>query len=137
MTLTLESLLRLGGFLQLAVLTAAALVPKVLDWKRSLAPLSEFLRKMFWVYGAFIAMTIIAFGTLSVAHAGALADGSPLARSVCAVIAVFWGARLLIQIFVFDIRPLKVHALLQVGYHGLTAVFTYLAAIFGYAALVG
>ena len=62
---------------------------------------------------------------------------SALARSVCAFIALFWGARLMIQLFLFDARPYLTSFALKVGYHGLTAVFTYLGAVYAVAAVAG
>jgi hypothetical protein len=43
---------------------------------------------------------IISFGVLTLAHANELASGAPLARAVCAMIAIFWLARLAVQFFV-------------------------------------
>lgn len=38
-------------------------------------------------------LVIVSFGTLTLLHADAMARGGPVAGSVAAVIAVFWGAR--------------------------------------------
>src|SRR5688572_26345001 len=95
-----------AGVLHFAILTASALVPLVLDWRKHLSPLPRFLRELVWVYGAFIVLTIIGFGALTLLCSGQLASGSPLARAVCALIAVFWAARLGVQLFLFDVRPI-------------------------------
>ena len=50
-------------------------------------------------------------------------------------IAIFWLARLGIQLALFDAKPLLTSIVLKVGYHGLTAVFTYFAIVYGMAAL--
>ncbi|HQR42052.1 MAG TPA: hypothetical protein PLX97_05195, partial [Gemmatales bacterium] len=60
---------------------------------------------------------------------------SPLARAVSLFIAVFWLARLAVQLFLFDIRPYVTHPLLRLGYHGLTALFTLLTLAYGFVAL--
>ena len=133
--MTLEFLLRAGGAIQIAILVAGTLVPQVLDWKNTLQKLDVFMRKLIWVYGLFIFFTIIGFGLLTILFAESLAAGTPLARAICALIGTFWLARLGVQLFVFDIRPLKLNAFLRVGYHGLTAAFAYLAFVYGYAAL--
>ncbi|HYG77360.1 MAG TPA: hypothetical protein VEK08_20305 [Planctomycetota bacterium] len=135
MELSLQRLLQIAGILQLAVLSAAALTPYALDWRSSLAQLNQFIRRMFWVYGVFIAFTIIAFATLTLAFSSELASGGPLARAVCAFIGLFWAARLSVQLFVFDIRTLKLHWLFRFGYHALTFVFAYLATVYTLAAL--
>jgi hypothetical protein len=132
-----ETLIRLGGCVHFCILVASALVPRVLSWRTELAPLHPFLRRLFWVYGAFIVLTIVSFGTLSVAFAAELARASGLARGVCGVIAVFWLARLAVQFFVFDARPFLTTWWLRMGYHGLTVIFTllplpYAAVAFGW-----
>lgn len=133
--LTLHHALLLAGLTHFAILTASALVPKVLDWRAALKPLPPFLRTLFWVYGVFIVLTIISFGTLTLLHAGAMAAGEPVARSVAAVIAVFWGARLLVQLFVFDAAPFLTTAWLKLGYHALTVAFVFLTVTYAWAAL--
>ena len=131
----MKSLLQLGGLLHFVILIASALTPRVLDWRGNLASLNPFLRRLFWVYGCFIVLVIISFGTITLLHADALASGAPLARSVSAMITLFWLARLGVQFFVFDARPFLTNALLRLGYHGLTLLFTALVFIYGCAAL--
>lgn len=132
----MKTWLFIGGLLHLVVLVASALTPRVLDWRTSLAALHPFLRRLFWVYGCFIVLVIISFGLLTLLHANELASGAALPRSVCAVIAIFWLARLGVQFFVFDARPFLTTTLLRVGYHGLTLLFTALVVIYGCAALI-
>ncbi len=132
---TLENFLRLAGLGHFAILTASALVPKVLDWKTALKPLPPFLRTLFWVYGVFIVLTIIGMGTLTLFNAHAMATGDPVARSLAAFIAVFWGARLFVQLFIFDSRPYLTNIWLKLGDHMLTVVFIFFTAIYTLAAL--
>jgi hypothetical protein len=124
-----------GGWLQLSLLAASAIVPFVFDWHGELARLSPFLRRLFWVYGAFIVIMIIGFGLLAIGHASALAGGSPLGRSVCAFMALFWLARFGVQLFVFDVTPYVRSPFLKAGYHVLTLIFFYLVVVFGAVAL--
>lgn len=133
--ITLTTLLVLGGVCHFGILMASALVPRVLDWRGELARLSGLLRHLIWVHGVFVVLTIIGFGAISLVAASELAAGTRLARSVCAFISIFWLARLGVQLFLFDAKPYLTSPLLKIGYHGLTVVFTYLAAVYGYAAL--
>ena len=133
--ITLENLLRLAGMGHFAILSASALVPKVLDWKSTLKPLSPFLRTLFWVYGIFIVLTIIGFGTLTLLNAHAMASGDAVARSLAAFIAIFWSARLFVQLFVFDARPYLTNVWLKLGDHLLTVVFIFFTATYAWAAL--
>jgi hypothetical protein len=131
----MKSLLLIGGLLHFVILIASALTPRLLDWRSNLGTLHPFLRRLFWVYGAFIVLTIISFGTLSLLRADELSSTTPLARSVSAMIAIFWLARLAVQFFVFDARPFLTTTFRRAGYHGLTFLFSALVFIYGAAAL--
>lgn len=131
----LPLLILIGGVLHFGILIASACVPQVLDWKRELAKLDPLSRELVWVHGAFIVLVIIGFGAVSVALPGELAAGSLLARCVCGFIALFWTARLGVQLFVFDARPHLKSAFLRLGYSGLTAVFLYHAVVYSVAAI--
>ncbi|HTL27926.1 MAG TPA: hypothetical protein VL282_01845 [Tepidisphaeraceae bacterium] len=132
---SLARLIQLAGIAQLGILIASALVPQVLNWRGELRKLSPMTRHLVWTHGVFIVLTIIAFAMLSLINATNLATGDLLARSVCAFIAIFWGARLVLQFALFDAKPYLTRTILKIGYHGLTVVFAFLAATFGYAAL--
>ena len=131
----MKLLLQLAAAVQLLILIASALTPRVLDWRKNLAVLHPFLRKLFWVYGVFIVMVIIAFATLTFWHADAMAAREPVARSLCAFITIFWGARLFVQFAIFDPRPFLTNWIYQIGYYSLTVIFTFLVLIYGKAAL--
>jgi len=128
-------LLLVAGALHFTILIASALVPRVLDWRANLALLHPFLRRLFWVYGVFIVLVIIGFGTLTLLDSAAMAADEPVARSLAALIAIFWFARLLVQLFVFDCRAFLTTPLLKIGYHCLTLVFVYFTIIYGWVAL--
>ncbi|HZJ16832.1 MAG TPA: hypothetical protein VFD27_17390 [Chthoniobacteraceae bacterium] len=131
----MRTLILLGGLVHFGILIASALTPGVLEWRRHLAALPPLLRQLFWVYGSFIVLVIISFGTISLACPGALASGEPLARSMCAMIAIFWSARLAVQWCIFDATPFLTNVLLKLGYHTLTLAFIALALIYGCAAV--
>jgi hypothetical protein len=133
--LSLHQALVLAGLAHFAILVASAMVPRVLNWKSALAPLPPFLRTLFWVYGVFIVLTIVGFGTLTLLHADAMARGESVARSLAAMIALFWGARLAVQVFIFDARPILTKAWMTLGYHSLTAGFVFLTSVYGWAAM--
>lgn len=131
----LEVALYLGGALHFCILIASALTPFALDWRGLLAPLPKLLRQMFWVYGAFIVLTIMCFGALTLMHATEMAAGDLVGRSVCAVIALFWGVRLVVQLFIFDATPFLTRWYWKLGYHALTVIFIVMVAIFTWGAV--
>ena len=131
----MKLLLQLAAAVQLLILIASASTPRVLDWRKNLAVLHPFLRKLFWVYGVFVVMVIIAFAVLTFRHADAMATREPVARSLCLFIAIFWGARLLVQFAIFDARPFLTNWFYKTGFHALTITFAFLTFVYGKAAL--
>ena len=131
----MKLLLQLAAAVQLLILIASASTPRVLDWRKNLAVLHPFLRKLFWVYGVFVVMVIIAFAALTFRHADAMAARESVARSLCLFIAIFWGARLLVQFAIFDARPFLTNWFYKTGFHALTIIFAFLTFVYGKAAL--
>lgn len=134
MDLELADLIRLAGAGQLCVLVASALVPFRLNWKRDLASLPVLHRQMYWTYGGYVVLGIVALGVISLACAAELAAGSRLARMVCAYGAVFWGVRLGLQA-VFDVKPHLTAWWLRAKYNLLTVLFLGFTLVYGYAAV--
>ena len=134
--LTLEMMIRIAGLLHFAIFLIAIWVPCVMDWKKLLSSLDPMMRHLLWVYAVFIMFIILGFGALSFIFAGLLASGTGLAKFLCGFIAIFWTGRVIVQLFVFDIRPLVHHWFFKLGFHVLTAIFTYLSGIYSLAALL-
>jgi hypothetical protein len=131
---TLANLLFVAGAGQLCVLIASALVPVRLNWRNELRSLSRLHRQMYWVYGGYVVLSIVAFGLLTMLHARELASGSGLARGFCLYVAVFWGIRLALQ-GVFDVKEHLTAWWLKLGYYGLTVLFAYFTGVYGWAAV--
>jgi hypothetical protein len=131
----LPQLILAAGIGQLCVLVASALVPVRLNWRVELARLSRLHRQMYWVYGGYVVLSIVAFGVISIVNAAELAGGGRLARSVCAYNAIFWAVRLSLQP-VLDVKEHLSAWWLAAGYHLLTVLFISFTAIYGMAALL-
>ncbi len=129
----LPTIILLAGAGQLSVLIASSLVPFRLNWKEELRGLSKLHRQMYWIYGGYVVLSIIAFGLLSLFNADELAAGGRLGRSVCGYIAVFWGVRVTLQ-GVLDVKAHLTAWWLKWGYHTLTVLFLSFTLIYGYAA---
>jgi hypothetical protein len=134
MDIPLSDVIRVAGAGQLSILIASALVPFRLNWKRDLASLPVLHRQMYWTYGGYVVMGILALGVMSLTCADELAAGSRLGRAVCIYGALFWGIRLLLQA-VFDVKQHLTAWWLRAGYHALTVLFLFFAAVYGYAAV--
>jgi uncharacterized membrane protein YhaH (DUF805 family) len=124
----------IAGVAQFGVLLASAIVPFRLNWRTELSSLSRLHRQMYWVYGGYVVLSIVAFALLSILNARELAHGSGLARGVCAYIAVFWGIRVALQ-GIFDAKEHLTTWWLKAGYHGLTVLFGTFTLVYAWAAL--
>lgn len=123
-----------AGLGQAGVLVASAVVPFQLNWREDLRPLSRLHRQMFWVYGGYVVLSIVAFALLSIFNARELAEGGQLARGVCAYIAVFWGVRLALQA-VFDVKEHLTAWWLKAGYFALSLMFAGFTLVYALASL--
>ena len=136
-TPALTLLLELAGVMHLGLICAGALMPRAVNLRAHIAVLPPFIRRLFWVYYAFIGLCLISFGLITVTFAGTLAAGGGLARAVCAFLAVFWTVRLVAATFIFDMRPYLTNHFWRLGYHAMNVVFIYLPIIYAWAALKG
>jgi hypothetical protein len=134
MHITLTRLIFIAGLAQLGVLVASALVPFRLKWQNELRGLPRLHRQMFWVYGGYVVLSIVAFAALSLWNSRELASGSGLARGFCAYVAVFWGIRLALQA-VFDVKAHLTAWWLKAGYIMLTLMFAGFTLVYGWAAV--
>ena len=134
MNLLLPKLIFWAGLAQLSVLTASTLVPIRLNWKRDLQVLPRLHRQLYWVYGGYVVLAIVALGLISLINAQELAEGSLLARCICGYMAAFWGIRLAIQSFL-EVNTYLTSWWLIAGYHTLTLLFASFTALFTFTAL--
>lgn len=133
----LTLLLQFAGLTHLGLICAGALMPRAVKLRTHLAALPPFIRRLFWVYYAFIGLCLVSFGLITVVFAGTLAAGGDLARALCAFFAAFWTVRLLAAAFVFDVRPYLTNTLWRLGYFATNIVFAFLPVIYAWAALNG
>jgi len=133
-TVFMARLIFAAGLGQLGVLCASALVPFRLNWREDLRPLSRLHRQMYWVYGGYVVLAIVAFALLSIFNAHELAAGGGLARGVCGYIAIFWGVRLGLQA-VFDVKAYLTAWWLRLGYFVLTLLFAAFTLVYALASL--
>ena len=134
MDTSLARFIYLAGVAQLSILIASALVPVRLNWHEELRGLSRLHRQMYWTYGGYVVLSILAFAVISLMNADELAGGGALARGFCAYVAVFWGIRAALQL-VFDVKAHLTARWLKAGYVALSLMFVALTMIYGWAAL--
>jgi hypothetical protein len=129
----ISRLIFIAGVGQLGVLIASALVPLRLNWRDELRGLSRLHRQMYWVYGGYVVLSIVAFAMLSIFNARELGSGSGLARGFCGYVAVFWGIRVGLQA-VFDVKEHLTAWWLKLGYVVLTVMFAGFTLVYAWAA---
>jgi hypothetical protein len=127
-------LLRIAGVLHLGLLCGGLLMPGIVGARTHLAMMPPFMRQLFWVYYAFIALCISGFSVITLVFAETLAGGGDLARAVCAFFALFWIVRLIAAAVIIDVRPYLTNRYRRVGYHALNVVFVYLPIVYILAA---
>jgi hypothetical protein len=117
-----------GHFL---VLAASYRVPEELEWDEDLASLTSLNRKLMWTYGGFIVLTIVAFGVMSAAFHAQLVAGTPVALGLCAFVATFWTARILVDTLYFSHDDWPEGVEYVVGHALLTSLFAFLVVVYG------
>jgi hypothetical protein len=125
----LPTLIFVAGLGQLSVLVASVLVPIRLKWRTEFTRLSHLHRQLYWVYGGYTALSIIALGLICLLNSTELTTGTLLARSLCIYMAVFWGIRLTLQA-VLDVREHLTAWWLVAGECVLTILFLYFTTVF-------
>jgi hypothetical protein len=130
-------ILKLTALTYLGLLAAGLLMPGVVGLRQHIATLPKFIRQLFWVYYAFIGLSLLCFGFGTFFLADQLAAGTPLARAVCAFLALFWSVRFVAGTFVFDLRPYLTDPWRRAGLTAANLVFTGLPIVYGWVALKG
>lgn len=87
----------LAGVAHFCVLAAGVQVPHRLGWKAELPRLSRFNQRLVWAYHVFIGLTILAFGTLTLALHDEIMRGERAALGLVAFMAAWWLLRLVID----------------------------------------
>ncbi|HEX7896826.1 MAG TPA: hypothetical protein VF950_03650 [Planctomycetota bacterium] len=123
----MTALLWTAGVLQLVVAAANVPVARVLRLREEFGRLSPLPRHIVLTHHAYIAGLIAAFGALCLLFAPELASGAPLALFLDALLALFWGTRLVLQLFVYDRELRGRYRTADLGFSlafaGLTATF--------------
>jgi hypothetical protein len=124
-----------AGVGQLVLAGASLAIPRLLRWNDDLARLRPLTRQVFWTYAGYIWMTNICFGILSALAPSWLLDGSPLARVVASYIALYWGARVIIQFAYFDRSAAPPGLVFHLAEAALVGLFIFLTAVYSWVAV--
>ena len=130
--MSLELHLRIAGILLLVLAASHYFLPKQLGWKEDLAKVTLLTRQIFFVHVGFILLLLILMGTLAVVYAEELAAPSRLAQAVLGGLALFWGLRLLTQLFIYDRSLWRGNRRNTMAHIAAVLLWAYLTAVFGW-----
>jgi len=119
-----------AGVGQVGVALGSLALPRILRWRADTSKLRPLTRQVFWTYAAYIWVTNLCFGVVSIVAPAHLLDGSSLARIVTGYIALYWGARVLVQFFWFDRTAAPTGRFYQVAELALVASFVFFTAVY-------
>jgi hypothetical protein len=118
----------LVGAAHFVILFASFQVPYRLRWKQDLQQLIPFNRKLLWVQSGFTVLTIVAFGTLTLALHTELLRGDRAALGLASFIGIYWTSRILVDAIYFSHADWPKGKVFVAGHALLTLLFSFLAA---------
>jgi len=123
----LSTALWFAGIGHFCVLIASFQVPARLGWKEDLQKLTSFNRKLMWVHGGFAVLTIIAFGTLTLALHAEMLRGDRAALGLALFIGIYWALRIAVDFTYYEHKDWPRGGSFVIGHILLTSLFGYLA----------
>jgi len=133
--MTLRIHIEAVGVLMLLLGTAHMFFGRYFGWHQELASLSLFTRQVFIVHCFFIALILVLLGVCSVFYADTLLSPNTLSRVLLVGIVVFWLARLLIQLFVYDSKIWRGRRFYTAMHIVFSLMWTYFVATYSAALL--
>ena len=124
-------ILVLAGALQVGIAVANLPLTWLLRFGREHRRLTPIVRQIHEVHHFYIVALLVVFGAISLAFPDELSGGSGLGRFLSAVLALFWGARLLVQRFYYDRAFLRNH---RAGDVAFSLIFAFLTGVYAASA---
>lgn len=117
----------LAGTGHFVILIASFQVPYRLRWTEDLRALMPFNRKLLWVQSGFTVLTILAFGSLTLALHAELLRGDRAALGLAFFFGIYWTVRILVDALYFSHKDWPKGTLFVAGHILLTSLFFVLA----------
>ena len=130
----LQSAIQLAGLLQFVTAAANFFLPSKLHYRENLAKVTPIIRQIFIIHSIYIVLILIGFGGICILFPKELCGNSTLGKYICAFLAIFWGARAILQFSYYDAAVKKEHPF---GALFFAVVFLYLSATFIAATFIG
>lgn len=126
-------LLKIAGLGQIILGVVSLAIPKLMGWKKELGVLRPLIKQMFWTYAGYIFFINVFWGIISFVAPDELLNRSLLASSLTFFIAIYWGARIVIQFLYFDRKDAPKGPVYLIGEVGLIMLFAFLSFVYGFA----
>jgi len=120
----------IGGYSLVALAIGSLWIPKVLGWREKLAGLPPLMREMWWTYSAYVWGSHVFFAVLLLGFGGWLMGGTGAAMAMNTFMLLWWGVRLWLQFFGFDLGEIGKARFHCVAKHLLSALFIGLVVLF-------
>ncbi|HVJ79632.1 MAG TPA: hypothetical protein VNC50_01070 [Planctomycetia bacterium] len=121
-----------AGLLQLAIAAANLVAVRMFRYPEALAAAPESVRQVFWVQNAFIMLALVGMSGACFAFPAELSGGTGLGRGLAAFLALFWGARLAVQLFYYSPEERRKRRFFDILF---LLAFTYLIIVYALASL--
>jgi hypothetical protein len=121
-----------AAILQWLVASSNLFAARIFAYREELAKLSPFVREVFIVQNIYIMSTVGMFGIVSIAFTPELVGDSALGRFLSGFLAIFWGGRIIIQLFFYDQEVKRSRPIANLVF---LATFIYLCGVFAAACL--
>ena len=125
----MELHIKIIGSLLIALGLIHVIFPSYFNWKAELQSLSLINRQVMIVHTFFIALIVILMGLLCLASSNELIE-TALGKRVSLGFGIFWGCRLLIQLFVYSTQLWKGKVFETLVHIVFTSAWIYFSTIF-------
>ena len=126
----LEIGIKIGGVSLLLLCVVSFWIPGVLDWKNKLRVLSPLMREMWWTYAAYVLGSHLFFAILLLFFGDWLMGGTAPAIAMLSFMLLWWGVRLYLQFFGFDLMEVEPTPFNRFAKHMLSLLFICLVTLF-------
>lgn len=124
-----RTLMYAAGAFHVVAVAINFVVPGRLDFDGGLTRTTAIVRQIFRVHHAYIVAVVAFFAALFFAFPAELAGGTDLGRTVTGFIALFWGARLPVQLLYYDPEVRRANRLEDVLFCGLLVLLAGIPAV--------
>jgi hypothetical protein len=125
--------LRLVGVALIGMGLLHVVLPRILNWPGDLGGTSLLTRQVSYAHLFFIGLTCVLLGALPLTFARELLSGDPLPTVLLYGQTLFWGLRWVMEFAYFSPRLWRGHRLRTAGHIALSALWTWVTAVFALA----